>query len=278
MGHARLAVELLTHIEPDRARKIADYLAQQNAQRQRVERAITAEAVEMVQSQGLDEAGHCAIVLGSDGWHGGVIGIVASRIVDRFNRPTVLVAFNEQGGQGSARTAPGFHMRDALAACAEHLKSFGGHAMAGGLRVEADKFGDFAKAFGAYVRVNLPDERLIPTLAIDAETTLAALHHNVASHLARLAPHGQGNPPPLVVVRGCELLTAPQRMGRSGSVVGMVLRQGEAKMRAVGFGMGDLADSLVGISCVDVVAQPTLNHFNGNTSVELQLRDVRWGQ
>jgi len=278
MGHARLAVELLTHIEPGRARKIADYLAQQNTKRQRVERAITAEAVEMVQSQGLDADEHRAIVLGSDGWHGGVIGIVASRLVDKFNRPAVMVAFNEQGGQGSARSVPGFHMRDALAACAEHLVSFGGHAMAGGLRVAAEKFADFAEAFGAYARANLADEQLTPTLEIDAETTLAALHYNVANHLGRLAPHGQGNPPPLVAVRGCELVMPPKRMGRSGAVVGMLLRQGDAKMRAVGFGMGDLADDLVGVDRVDVVAQPTLNHFNGNTSVELQLKDVRWGQ
>jgi len=186
MGHARLAVELLTDVEPRRAKQIADYLNRQNTERQKVERAITAEAVETVTTRGLDSPEKRVIVLASENWHGGVIGIVASRLVERFARPAVLVAFNAKGGQGSARSIPGFHMRDALAACSEHLLSFGGHAMAGGLRIERERMDAFAAAMADYAEKNISSEQLAATLKIDAETTLPALSYNVVAHLERL--------------------------------------------------------------------------------------------
>lgn len=277
MGHARLAVELLTDAPPDRCREIADYLAKQNTARQRVQRQITDEAMAMVAARGLDSPDSRAIVLWSPDWHGGIVGIVASRIVDRFAKPAILIAINGDGcGQGSGRSVPGFHMRDALAACGEHLTSFGGHAAAGGLRIERDGIEAFAEAFGDYAMRNISAEQLAPVLEIDAEITLAALSYNVADHISRLAPFGQGNQPPVVAVTDCRIIVPPKRMGRGGKTVGMMLAQGEARMRAVGFGMGDLADLLVGVNTIDVAGQPTLNTYNGRTSVELKLSDVRW--
>ncbi len=276
MGHAGLAVELLTGASQERCREIAAHLDKKNTERQRIERQITDEAVEMVRTVGLDGDEHRAIVLASDNWHGGVIGIVASRLVERFSRPAIMIAINGQGrGQGSGRSIPGFHMRDALAACAEHLESFGGHAMAGGLRVARGDIDAFAEAFGRYAREHLPAEQLTPTLHIDAECTLATLSYNVVEHMHRLAPFGQGNPPPLVAVRACELPMPPKRIGRNGRAVSMFLRQDGCSIRAVGFAMGDLADMLAGVRRVDVAAEPTLNTFNGRTNVELKLRDVK---
>ena len=277
MGHARLAVELLTDAPAERCRTIANYLAKQNTKRQQTERQITQQAIEMVESQHLNAPEHRAIVLASADWHGGVIGIVASRLVDRYARPAILVAIDEDGcGQGSGRSISGFHMRDALAACGEHLISFGGHAMAGGLRLRPDRIEAFAEAFGRYARQRISEDQLTRTLAIDAETTLGQLGFKVAEHVGRLAPFGQGNPLPVVAVRDCQVLTAPRRMGRNGQTVGMLLGQGSARMRAVGFGMGDLADHLVGVNTVDVAGQPMLNTFNNKTSVELKLKDVKW--
>ncbi|MDY6914659.1 MAG: single-stranded-DNA-specific exonuclease RecJ [Planctomycetota bacterium] len=276
MGHARLAVELLTGAAGPRCEKIADYLTAQNAERKKTERAITAQAVEMVESAGLDEPANRVIVLASADWHGGVIGIVASRLVDRFAKPAILVAMNGETGQGSARSIEPFNMCHALAACSEHLISCGGHAMAGGLKIAADKLDEFAAAMSRYAAGVISDRQLTPRLDIDAEATLASLGYQMVSHLVRLAPFGQGNPPPLVAVRSCELLDQPRRMGRSGQTVGMTLRQGGATLRAVGFGMGDLADELVGVNHIDVAAEPVLNSFNGRTSVELKLKDVQW--
>ncbi len=277
MGHARLAVELLTDAPPARAAKIAEYLTRQNAERQKVERAITAEAAEAVTARGLDDPSCRAIVLTSTSWHGGVIGIVASRLVERFHRPAVLIALNGQDGQGSARSIPGFHMRDALAACAGHLRNFGGHAMAGGLRIDRDRIEGFTAAFTDYAARHIDAKHLEPILPVDGETTLGALGYNVVEHLHRLAPFGQGNPPPVLAICGCTVVGAPRRMGRGGGVLSVMLSQGGASMRAVGFGMGDLADRLTGVACIDVAAEPTINTFNGRSSAELQLKDVCWG-
>ena len=277
MGHARLAVELLTTASEQRSRQIAGYLAQQNTERQKVEREITRQAVEMVSSQGMDEKSCRGIVLASEAWHGGVIGIVASRLVDQFGRPTVLIAKNGTGcAQGSARSIPGFHMREAMAACSEHLISFGGHAMAGGMRIREEKIDEFTAAFLAYAARNLTDAQLESTLRIDAETTLSAMSYSVVEHISRLAPFGEGNPRPVLAFRRCRLLVPPKRMGRSGQTVGLILGQNDARARAVGFGMGDLADHLVGIHQVDVAAEPVLNTFAGTTTVELKLHDILW--
>jgi len=277
MGHARLAVELLTEAPPERCRQIAEYLAGQNAERRQIQKQITEQAVEMVQSRGLAGPDRMAIVLWSEQWHGGVIGIVASRLVEMFSRPVVLVAIDGQGcGQGSARSIAGFDMRAALSACSRHLESFGGHAMAGGLRVAAGKIEAFAEAFARHAGQNMSPEQLRPSLKVDAETTLAALSYNVAQHIAKLAPFGQGNPRPLVAARNCRVLVPPKRMGRNGATASLMLSQQGARIRAVGFGMGQLADELVGVGSVDVVGQPVLNSFNGRDSVELRLADVKW--
>jgi len=276
MGHAELAVELLTDASPQRAAEIAGYLEKQNVLRQDVERQIFEQAVGMVHDG--DDPQHKAIVLSCEQWHGGVIGIVAARLVERFHRPVVLIAMNGDGlGHGSARGIAGFHMRDALAACSEHLESFGGHAMAGGLKVTPDKIDAFRRAFLEHADGQLLADDLTPVRRIDAETTIEALSYAVVERLTRLAPFGQGNPPPVVALRGCRVLSPPRRMGRRGNAVSMLLQQADARLRAVGFGMGDLADELVGVNHVDVAAQPTLNKFNGATTVELLLQDVQWG-
>ena len=275
MGHARLAVEMLAGAPEDRCRKIAEHLEKQNTARRCIERTIAAAAVETVIARGMDGEDSRSIVLASDDWHGGVIGIVASRLVDRFHRPTVLITINDDGcGQGSARSVPGFHMRDALGACSEHLVSYGGHAMAGGLRITADKVPAFAEAFDQYARQHVLPQQLTPSLDIDAEVSLDAINMPVVEHLGRLAPFGHGNSPPMIAVRSCRLVAPPKRMGRTGQAVSLLLENNGARMRAVGFSMGELADHLEGISEVDVAGQPMLNEFNGRTNIEIRLKDV----
>ena len=276
MGHAALAVELLARPQAARCDEIAAYLAQQNARRQQVERDILNQAVDMIARGDLPARADHAIVLSSAGWHGGVVGIVAARLVDRFARPAVVIALDGEHGQGSARSIEGFHMRDALAACGEHLEGFGGHAMAGGLRLAAKQAPAFAAAFADYAAKNLSQELLTPRLRIDARVDLAALDVAVVERLEKLAPFGRGNPRPVVAVRGARLLSPPQRMGRQGTTVGFIVGDGQARMRCVGFRMADVADDLAGVRTIDVAGEPMLNRFSGRTSAELHLRDVRW--
>ncbi len=280
MGHARLAVELLARPEEARCAEIADYLEKQNDERRNVEREIARQATQLVETGDAPAPTDHAIVLASEDWHAGVVGIVCSRLVDRFGRPTVLIALDGDEGQGSARSIDGFHMRDALAACSDHLTGFGGHAMAAGLRLPAGNVGPFAEAFAAYAAEHVNAELLTPVLRIDAEATLASLGSRVVEHLEKLAPFGRGNPKPVVVVRGVEVLNPPQRMGRDGNTVGFIVgapgagRKG-GRMRCVGFGMGDLADELAGARTIDIAGEPTLNRYMGRASVEMHLRDVR---
>ncbi|HXE53641.1 MAG TPA: DHHA1 domain-containing protein, partial [Tepidisphaeraceae bacterium] len=147
MGHARLAVEMLTTSDVEKANQIATYLEQQNRARQALERKILEQALAQVTLGGWDADDKCAIVLGNENWHPGVIGIVASRLVDRFHRPTIMVALNNGHGQGSGRSIAGFHLARALEACSEHLDAFGGHEMAAGLKVQTARFEDFRNSF-----------------------------------------------------------------------------------------------------------------------------------
>ena len=275
MGHARQAVELLTNPSPERAREIARGLDAQNTERRDVDRALAEDAIEMALAAGLDSPAAHAIVLGSETWHGGVIGIVASRLVERFGKPTVLISFSGEAGHGSGRSVPGVNLYDALASCSEHLIGFGGHAMAAGVRIEQAALSAFAAALSDYVGAHRTDDPTVTVLDIDAETTLAGLSYPAVAHLARLAPFGEGNPAPVVALRGCKLIGAPRRMGRSGQAVSLVLGQDGATVRAVGFAMGDLPDHLVGVNTVDVAGTPELNTYQGRTTVQLQLLDVR---
>ncbi|MCD6377618.1 MAG: single-stranded-DNA-specific exonuclease RecJ [Planctomycetes bacterium] len=286
MGDATPAVELLTHANLNRAREIANFLEKQNTERQKIERAIFDEAVDMIESGKANTISNRCIVLASSNWHAGVIGIVASRLVDLYKRPTILIALNgndetsggaDHLGQGSARSIDGFDIGKALKACAKHLVSFGGHAMAGGLKIRADSIEDFAADLNAYAEENLPEDILTPTLHIDAEVSLADLDYATVEQLNMLSPFGRGNPRPLIIVRGCKILTEPQRIGRNGDTVSFIVGQDKpraGRIRCVGFGMGNLADELIGIDTIDIIGEPVLNHYNGTTSVEIHLRDA----
>lgn len=276
MGHASLAVEMLTGASPERSGEIARYLDEQNTERRKVQDEITAQAVEMIESDRLDAPDRRGIVVGSENWHGGVIGIVASRLVGRFGRPAIVFSLGEDSARGSARSIDGFNMYTALTACGDHLEGFGGHAMAAGLTIDRRKLDAFTETFVAYASSHISAEQLTPVLKIDAVATLAGLSYDTVHNLARMAPFGQGNAPPVVAVNRCRLLRAPRRIGQSGTTITMTLGQESASMRAVGFGMGDLAEMLVGVNAVDVAFEPQLNTFRGQTNVQAMLRDVRW--
>jgi len=176
MGHARLAVELLTSDNPTRSAKIAEYLKEQNTRRQQRERKIFNQAREMVVQQGLNHPDQRSIVLASENWHTGIIGIVASRIVEEFYRPTIMINLGTAAdtiAQGSARSIPAFSLLDAISACSQHLLDFGGHEMAAGLTIEAEKITKFAADFEAYAKQNLNEDDMADKLHIDAAPPLS---------------------------------------------------------------------------------------------------------
>jgi single-stranded-DNA-specific exonuclease len=276
MGHAGLAIEMLTGASAEKSWEIAQYLDKQNTERRKVQDEITAEAFEMIETGSLVTPDRRGIVVASTDWHGGVIGIVASRLVGRYNRPAIVISLDGDEARGSCRSIDGFNIYDALTACSEHLEGFGGHAMAAGLTIDPEKLAAFSDAFVKYASSHISDEQLAPVLQIDATATLAELNYNTVQGLAKMAPFGRGNTAPVVAARGCRVVVPPRRIGQTGTTVSMTLSQDGVSIRAIGFGMGDLTDALVGVNVVDVAFEPQLNTFRGNTTIQAMLRDVRW--
>jgi len=276
MGHAREAAELLIRADQIDCRAAAQALSRQNTERQKIERALTAEAAEMVTARGLDGDDSRAIVLAKQGWHAGVIGIVASRLVGRFHRPAVLISLDGDAGQGSARSIPGYDVAEAFAACDAHLASHGGHAMAAGLKIDADRVDAFAAALGSHARRHITAEMLTPVLPIDAEVPLADLSVPIVQQIESMAPFGAGNAPIVLAVRDATIHAAPKRIGARGNTLSLLLSAGRSRIRCVGFGMGDLADRLVGVRTVHVAGEPAINRYAGRVSAEMMLKDVRW--
>ncbi|MBU0638957.1 MAG: single-stranded-DNA-specific exonuclease RecJ [Planctomycetes bacterium] len=276
LGHARLAVELFTRADADRAREIASMLDSQNRQRQSVERAILKQAEELVVEGGFDRDNCHGIVLASPDWHAGVIGIVAARLVERFGRPTVLIALKEGEGQGSGRSVRHFPLHEVLQACERHLVSFGGHAMAVGLRIRADQVAGFTDAFVAEAGRRLTPRDLRPRLELDDEVTLAALTTAVVDLLERMAPFGPGNPRPRLATTPVELVDAPRVVGRDGNHLQFTVRQGRDHRKAIAFGRGEDAVELADHRRLRLAFEPIINEWNGRRSVELKVLDWKW--
>ena len=277
MGHARLAVELLTGQNPTRAMQIAEYLKSQNEERQRCERKIFKQACEMVVSRGLNHPDNRSIVLCCPDWHIGVIGIVASRLVDKFHRPTVMLSQQGDGDivQGSARSVHGFCVLSAIKNCSEHLLNFGGHKMAAGVVMQADKLQVFTESFESYTRQRLSEADLTETIHIDALTELGRLKQPVVSELQMLAPFGEGNPAPLFATKGLRLAGPPKRVGVAGDHLQLIVTDNTATLRCIGFGMGRLEKKLLEQDFFNAVYQPQINLYNGNSSVELVIEDIQ---
>lgn len=275
MGHANLAAQLLTDADPVKADEIATYLDQQNRARQSIEKKILAEAIEQVEQNHF--ADQRAIVLGAEGWHSGVIGIVASRIVERFHRPTIMIALNNGHGQGSGRSIGGFHLSQALGVCAAHLDAFGGHEMAAGLKIRSENLQAFREAFVEHANSTLDPARLIPELQIDC---LAGLEHMSAAlvhDLKRLGPFGHGNRKPILCCRGLTLAGPPRRVGKTGDHLQLFVKQGGSHMKCIAFGYGEIFDKLHEGMQLDLAVEPQINEYNGRVSVELTVKDVQLG-
>ncbi len=278
MGHARLAVDMLTRAAPDEAVRIAENLEQQNRARQTLQRRITHEALAMVSAQGQDRDAVRGIVLAAEGWHAGVIGIVASRVVEEFGRPAVLIALEDGIGQGSARSVRHFPLHEVLAYCGGHLLSYGGHAMAAGLRIERDQIDDFRAAFQNRAGQLLTPADLRPKLRIDCEVGLSELVPGLVQELGRLEPFGAENPAPLLATDWLEVVGQPRPVGAGAAHLQLTLADGRQSCKAIGFGQAKQLDPLLDHRRCRVAFRPILNHWQGRTSVEMQVVDIHFPQ
>ena len=195
-------------------------------------------------AEGLAGDARRAIVLASKGWHAGVIGIVAARIVERYHRPTILIALENGEGQGSGRSIRNFDLHAALVTSGEFLTSFGGHAMAAGLRIAEENVAAFTEAFVATANNRITHEDLVPKIRLDAEISLSALSLQVVESVSALGPFGNGNPKPKLATQWLELAEEPRLVGRDSAHLSARFREGGVQIKSIGFGLGDQIEAL----------------------------------
>jgi single-stranded-DNA-specific exonuclease len=276
MGHARLAVELLTTDNEMRAYQIAQYLKDQNRQRQKCQREIFGQAKQHILQNNLHHPDRKTIVLSNSEWHSGVIGIVASRIIDEFNRPTVMINISNGVGHGSGRSIEGFNLYQGLVACSEHLISFGGHEMAAGLRIETANIPAFVEAFEEYARNTMPTGLTESILDIEAQVSIRDFNDSLMRQLQLMEPFGQGNFRPIFATRGVRRIGPPRRVGAKNEHLQVAISDGTASVRCIGFNMGQLEKKIIESDSFDVAYEPQINTFNGTSSLQFVLSDIRF--
>ena len=274
LERAMQAVEMLTTDDGNRAEELAQALDVCNRERKEVEKGMVDQAHELIESQG-GLNGRGAIVLGQAGWHLGVVGIVAGRLAETYHRPTVILALNDEHGQGSARSIGGFNLYDAIQACSSGLLTFGGHAAAAGLKLPRAHFEPFAELFEGHCRGALDAEQLTKTITIDAEVPLGALTLKVVEAIERLEPHGIGNPRPMLVATDVRLVGDPKFVGKDGKTVQVRFTQGGTTHGAVAFQLTERFKTLkAGMTC-SVAFHPAINEWNGRRDVQLEIKDFQ---
>jgi single-stranded-DNA-specific exonuclease len=278
LGSARLAVELLTTPSPQRAADLARWLEQQNLKRQGVERHIFSEAREMADGQ--DFASAPALVLASESWHPGMIGIVAGRLMETLGRPVLMIALREMGApaSGSGRSVPGLRLHEALQACSDKLLSHGGHATAAGFRIAAEHIDSFRDRFCQVAADQLGAQPPAPKLTLDAEVPLAALTVKLVDALGQLEPYGAANPQPLFLAGDLQIVGEPAKIGGGERHLSFRVRQERIEMRVIAFGMADRLQELMsaqGKCCLAFT--PKINEWKGWRRVELEARDFQAG-
>ncbi len=274
LGQARLAVELLTTENAERALMLAQYLDELNKNRRTVERRILKQAKELVELHP-EWQEHKTLVLAHHDWHPGVIGIVASRVAEEFSKPAVLISLREDGtGQGSGRSFAGFNLYEGLAACAECVTGFGGHQAAAGVRMQATQVDSLRKTLADFAASSFHPTDSETELKIDAEVMLSEVTVRAVQELDRLGPFGQLNPSPRFVANKVELAEPPKTMGEGDRHLAVRLKQNRTAMRAIAFGRGEWAEELKAVDGpLSVSFAPTINSFGGFDRVELQLID-----
>ncbi|HKY25009.1 MAG TPA: single-stranded-DNA-specific exonuclease RecJ [Gaiella sp.] len=273
LGRPDVALELLLTDDAAEAERLAAQLEELNRERQSVEERILREAVARVESWSPAERARRGYVLWDETWHEGVNGIVASRLVERFNRPVVLIAQSATGWKGSGRSVPAFDLHGALGACSEHLERYGGHRAAAGLSIATEQLEAFREAFAAHADAVLTDSDLRTVTPIDAIVPAHALTLELAEELDRLAPFGLGNPEPTLLVASVEAVSAS--VVGEGKHLRFRIRQHERDGgSAIAFGLGKQLDRLQQPGRYDVAFRLKENRWNGTVAPQLVVRRV----
>ncbi len=273
MLHGSRAVDLLSSEDPQVVESLAEEIEQLNQDRRETEKQNTDEALAFIEEKGLQD--QCSTVVYQENWHKGVIGIVASRLMEHHYRPTVVFTQSQGKWVASARSIPGFDLYQGLTECAEHIEQFGGHTFAAGLTVLPEKLPAFIERFEAVVQQHLGTEKQEPELHIDKEVLLEELTPSFYQILKQFAPFGPENPSPLFSSRGLTDTGRSRKVGQDQTHLKAEFNQNGTLFSGIGFSLADRLSDMADQQVVDVVFSLEENQWQGRTSLQLEIKDLR---
>ena len=269
MGHADEALKLFLSKDIYEVNELTKKLNDYNKMRQEKEKSIYEDAVNQIEKNKLYE--NCAIVVGGDNWHHGVIGIVSSKITDLYFKPSILLCYDDDLAKGSGRSIPGFDLHDALMKCQDSIERFGGHAMAIGITIKKENFKKFSEEVEK-VAEDAKINEIIPIINIDARIELSEINKEIVESLKQLEPFGEGNKTPIFAFKNLKIDSI--RSLTEGKHIKMTLKDENTIIDAIGFNLGYLADEYRIGDKIDVVGNLEINSFNGVDSLQINLKDV----
>lgn len=272
--HGNEAVALLTEYDLDHAEKFASEIEQHNSDRKDLDKQITIEALDQIEIN--DETDRFTTVVYNENWHKGVIGIVASRLIETYYRPTIVFTKSGDKLAASARSVKDFDVYNALEAVSEHLEQFGGHMYAAGMTLKEENYPNFKKAFEKVVAQTIPPDLLTPEIAIDAEIDLNDINEKLVRLLNQFEPFGPQNMTPNFLTKNLKDTGYAKQLGQSEEHLKLFVKQGNSEgFGAIGFGLGSKLESVKHQQPFDAVYCIDENEFNGNVTVQLRLKDLR---
>ncbi len=273
MESAKYSVDLFLEEDSGEAYKKALELDLQNRKRQETEKKILEEALKKIDAD-VNFSQKRVIVLSGEGWHHGVIGIVASRLTEKFYKPCIMISEENGIGKGSSRSIPGFNIFDALSHCSDLLTKFGGHSQAAGLSLSMADFEAFSEKINKYAKEKLSDEDMIKKISIDCRIKPQDVSIEYARVLEKLEPYGEGNETPVFAICGISAAIVA-RIGADGKHLRLRVTDGKKYINCVGFGMGDYADYIQEGDFLDIAFSMDINNFGGTENVQLILKDIK---
>lgn len=268
------AVYLLLEEDETRAEALAEDIEQLNKDRKELVNTISEEAIRMVEQSFPTKENSC-LVIGKEGWNPGVIGIVASRLVEKFYRPTIVLSFDQEKGiaKGSARSIPGFDLFKNLSTCRDLLPHFGGHTMAAGMTLNITNVDELRQRLNQLAQEQLNEEDLIPITHIDTEISLQDIHIEAIEEMNKLAPYGMDNPKPKVLIKEVNIESI-RKIGSEQNHLKLILEHNGTSLDGVGFGLGSVCDHISPVSKVSVIGELSINEWNNRKKPQIFLQDL----
>ena len=272
IGDAKRGIELLITNDKEKAKMIADELNEENKNRQAMEQEIFNEAISLIEKE-FDIKNTKVIVIAGEGWHQGVIGIVASKIVEKYYRPTILLTIEDGIAKGSARSVEGFNIFEALCESSQFLTKFGGHEMAAGLTIAIENIKDFRIFINEYASNKMDEETLIPKLYLEDNIDVSEVSLELISQLKKMEPFGVGNPQPIFSLEA--KVNSFSLLGKEKQHLKIILENSHKSLDAIGFGLGEYYDKLLQGQEIIAAGSLDINKWNNNIKAQLIIKDLK---